>query len=73
MNKFKLLPVILALSSLTLGACAPLKHHYREGVTSDELLNKLEPPTRVNQSVNGVEVWEYDETDLLNSGTFLSG
>jgi hypothetical protein len=55
------LVVILALT-----ACATGKHmSVNPGASSIEALSKLGPPTRVNQSVGGVEVWEYDDHDLL--------
>jgi hypothetical protein len=70
MKKPKVITISLAILALSICTCAPITHHVRLGTTADELTTKLGPPTRVNQSTAGVQVYEYEATDLLNSGTF---
>ncbi len=70
MRKLSLILACLVVLSIV-GACAVIKHSsFYPGASSDEILAKLGPPTRVHQSAGGVEVWEYKEDDLVGKGSF---
>lgn len=74
MRKLSVILVCLMILSIV-SACATAidkKHSfYYQGISSDEVLAKLGPPTRVNKSTRGTEVWEYDEQDWAGFGTYF--